>query len=166
MEPFLGQIILFAGNFAPRNFALCDGQLLSVAANSALFSILGTQYGGDGITTFALPDLRSRVPIHQGTGIGLTNRFIGEQGGSETVTLTTANLPTHSHAIQSAAEGNTDDPDGNYIAGAGINSFSTIQNTSSKPTGNTGGGSPVNNLPPFLTLNYCIALTGIYPSRS
>ena len=166
MEPFIGQIMLFAGNFAPRYWAFCEGQLLPIAQNAALFSILGTTYGGDGITTFALPDLRGRAPIHPGTGPGLTYRTLGERGGVESTYLSIANLPSHNHGVPAAAEGNTDDPSGNYIAGAGINSFSTVQNDSSQATANTGGGQPVNIMSPYLAMNYCIALQGIFPSRN
>src|SRR3954470_22596670 len=105
MDPFIGQIILFAGNFAPKGWAFCSGQLLSIAQNSALFSLLGTTYGGNGQTTFALPDLRSRVPIHAGQGPGLTNYVQGEQTGVENVTLTTPQLPAHTHAVNGVASG-------------------------------------------------------------
>lgn len=166
MEPFIGQIQAFGFNFPPRGWAKCDGQLLPISQNTALFSLLGTQYGGEGITTFGLPDLRGRAPIHQGSGPGLSNRGLGDKIGNETTTLTTVNLPAHDHSINSAAEGNTDNPSGNYIAGAGLNSYSTVTNTTSKSTAITGEGQATNNMQPSLALNYCIALVGIYPSRN
>lgn len=127
MEPFIGQIIMFGGNFAPRGWALCDGQLLPISQYSALFSILGTFYGGDGRTTFGLPDLRGRVPMHPGNGAGLTQRQLGQKLGAENNVLTTPNLPSHNHGVVLAAkeEANTDNPTGNYIAGAGFDGFGT-----------------------------------------
>lgn len=170
MDDFLGIIKIFAGNFAPRGWAFCDGQLLSISQNSALFSLLGTTYGGDGMTTFALPDLRGRAPVHAGNGPGLTDRRIGQRFGSETVTLTEANLPGHSHttSVNAASEGDTDNPTGSVVAGNGVNSFGTASDTtlSSETTGNTGGGQAINNLQPVLVINYIIALQGIFPSRS
>ena len=137
MEPFLGEVTLFAGNFAPRGWASCDGQLLPIAQNTALFSILGTTYGGDGRTTFALPDLRGRTAIHEGTGPGLTNRPLGERTGVEQVTLTQAQLPAHDHTLP--------------WGGA---------------TYDTGGGQAHTNMQPSLALNRIIGLQGYYPSRS
>ncbi|MCF4100075.1 tail fiber protein [Gillisia sp. M10.2A] len=166
MEPFLGEVILFAGNFAPRDWALCNGQLLAISQNSALFSILGTTYGGDGRTTFALPDLRGRAPIHAGRGAGLSDRILGSRSGAEITTLTALNLPSHNHSISAAEEGNTDVPNDNYIAGAGLNSYSTVTDTASKSTGNTGNSQAFNNMPPYLVMNYIIALQGIFPSRN
>ncbi len=174
MEPFIGQIILIGFNFAPRGWALCDGQLLSISQNTALFSLLGTTYGGDGRTTFALPDLRSRVPVHVGTGPGLSMVRWGEKGGLEENTLTVNNLPAHGHPINLAAKevGDTDDPNNGVIAGNGLNSFGSSANTSPGATlaagtsGSVGNGSQFENRQPFLGLNYAIALTGIYPSRS
>ena len=173
MEPFLGQITIFAGTFAPRGWALCDGQILPIASYTALFSLLGTTYGGDGRTTFALPDLRGRAPIHAGSGPGLSNRRLGEKSGAETNVLAVSNLPAHNHgfAIPAKAEGNTDDPSGNFIAGDGTNAFATPAASGdvtmgAGTTGNTGSSTPVNNMQPFLTVNYIIALTGIFPSRS
>lgn len=166
MEPFIGQIQAFGFNFAPRGWALCNGQLLPIAQYSALFSLLGTTYGGDGRTTFGLPDLRGRAPMHFGNGPGLTSRQLGQRGGAESVTLTTAQLPSHNHNLQSAPEGNTDEPVDNYIAGAGLNSFSTEASTTSKATTNSGGNLAHENMQPYLTINYCIALFGIFPSRS
>lgn len=166
MDPFLGEVILFGGNYAPRGWAFCDGQLLPISQNSALFSILGTTYGGDGYTTFALPDLRGRAPIHAGSGPGLSDRRLGLRSGAETTTLNTLNLPSHNHTISAAEEGNTDVPNNNYIAGAGLNSYSTETDTASRSTGNQGGSQAFNNMPPYLVMNYIIALQGVFPSRS
>ncbi|SEK18994.1 Microcystin-dependent protein [Maribacter orientalis] len=170
MEPFIAQIMMFGGNFAPRGWAFCDGQLLPISQYSALFSLLGTTYGGDGRTTFGLPDLRGRVAIHPGNGPGLSSIRLGEKGGTETNTLSTAQLPPHTHGVSvpSKEEGNTDVPAGNYVAGAGLDSFGTITDSSMKTfqTLNAGGGQSINNIQPFQCVNYIIALQGIFPSRS
>lgn len=174
-DPFLGEIRIFAGNYAPRGWAFCDGQLLPISQNTALFSLLGTNYGGDGRTTFALPDLRGRVVVHPGQGPGLTSRQIGEKGGSETNTLTVNQIPTHSHTATATNpvfndEANTDDPTGKYPAVSGENMYS--DQTSGDGVlpqvtiGNAGGGQPVNNMQPFIGINYIISLQGIYPSRN
>lgn len=167
-EPFIGQITLFAGNFAPRSWAFCDGQLLPISQNQALFSILGTTYGGDGRTTFALPDLRGRVPIHAGQGPGLSPMQLGQRAGSETNTLSVQQLPSHSHPLNSKEEGNSDSPVGTFIAGDGSNSFgsSADKQMSSTAVGAVGGNQPVNNMQPYLAVNYIIALFGIFPSRN
>ncbi|MCW5517437.1 phage tail protein [Muriicola sp. Z0-33] len=166
MEPFIGQIQAFGFNFAPRGWALCNGQLLPIAQNTALFSLLGTIYGGDGRTTFGLPDLRGRVPMSFGTGGGLTPKSIGQRGGSETNVLGIFNLPAHNHAIGAKALGDTDDPTGNVVAGDGTNAFGTSSDINADPTANTGGGQAVNNMQPYVVINYCIALTGLFPSRN
>lgn len=170
MDPFIGQIIMFGGNFAPRSWALCDGQLLSIAQNTALFSILGTTYGGDGRTTFGLPDLRGRVPIHPGNGPGLSAYRLGQKGGSESNILTISNLPPHNHTINTKEEGNTEDSNGSFIAGNGSNSFGTtsdLGNTlATRALNNTGNNQAVNNIQPFQCVNYIIALQGVFPSRS
>lgn len=158
MDPILGTIILFAGNFAPRGWALCDGQLLPISQNTALFSILGTTYGGDGIHTFALPDLRGRAPIHAGNGPGLTPRNLGESGGQESVTLTPNEIPAHVHGIQAAPEPHGD-PSGNILAAA------TQEKAGVSHTGPAGGNQPHNNMQPYVAVNYIIATEGIYPSR-
>ena len=169
-DPFIGEIRMFGGNFAPRGWAFCDGQLLSINSNQALFSLLGTIYGGDGRTTFALPDLRSRLAMHEGHGPGLTNRPQGLKSGSEFNILSVAQMPSHSHTvnIQAVEEATTDNPDGSYIAGSGSPAFGTVPDISlATPTvGNTGGNQEVNNLPPYLTVNYIICLQGTYPSRN
>jgi microcystin-dependent protein len=174
-EPFLGQIIMFGGNFAPRGWALCDGQLLAISSNQALFSILGTIYGGDGRTTFGLPGLRGRVAMHPGNGPGLSSRRLGEKGGTETNTLTVPNLPAHNHAATlhaSSGAGNVPDPAGSVLAKKNrTNIYSNsatpdvTMNSASVTTANTGGGQAVNNVQPFLAVNYIIALEGIFPSR-
>ena len=186
MEPFLAQIVMFGGNFAPRGWAFCDGQLLPIAQNTALFSLLGTTYGGDGRTTFALPDLRGRTPIHAGTGPGLSTRKLGARGGSQTNTLNVLNLPSHSHATEAhlltsgTAAGNS--PVNSYPAPAAgrstsgavsISGWGTTANGANAGTngvsvtvGNTGGGQAVNNMQPWECVNYIIAMQGTFPSRS
>ena len=167
---------MFGGNFAPRGWALCDGQLLSIASNEALFSILGTTYGGDGRTTFGLPDLRGRVALHAGTGPGLSNRRLGEKGGAEDVTLSTQQIPSHNHPLTeftlpvSTATANHDDPDGS-VFGAGPEFYSQAVPDVSMPltegtVENTGGGQSHPNMQPFNTVNYIIALVGTFPSRN
>lgn len=193
MEPFIGQIILFGGSFAPRGWALCEGQLLPITQNSALFSIIGTIYGGDGRTTFGLPDLRGRVAIGQGNGSGLRNYKLGLKNGQENVTLNLTNLPNHAHNATFtqtsgtsttpavADEANSDEPNNNKLAIPNITGANRIYssgttdtnlaNGTATVTGNiqvlpTGGQQPFNNMQPYLTTNYIIALTGVYPSRS
>lgn len=179
VNPYIGQIAIFAGNFAPRDWALCNGQLLAISEHAALFSILGTTYGGDGRTTFALPDLRGRTPIGTGQGSGLTDRTLGTKGGAETVTLNTSQMPSHTHPGKlSIEEGVRDTPQANDIpavttmtsglATVKLKSFGpeTSNSVDSGSTGSTGGGQAHNNMQPYVTLNYCIALNGIYPSRS
>ena len=168
MDPFIGQIQAFGFNFAPRGWAKCDGQLLAISSNTALFSLIGTTYGGDGRTTFALPDLRGRSGIHFGNGPGLSNVSWGQQGGAENRTLTVANLPAHGHAINAKEEGTTDDPTGAFVAGDGTNAFgaATDKVMADTSVGNTGGGQSFSTRDPFLGINYCIALQGIFPSRN
>ncbi len=181
MEPFIGQVILFAGNFNPRGWAFCDGQLLPISSNSALFSILGTTYGGDGRTTFGLPDLRGRVAVHEGTGPGLPAVRLGQKSGNATTTLAVQNLPSHTHTIAntltlraSSATGNTDDADGGTLAG-GLDTYvegnADVDLNATMLSGavtaqNTGSGTAFSNMQPYLGLNYIIALVGTYPSRS
>jgi microcystin-dependent protein len=169
MEPFIGQIQLFGFGWAPRGWALCDGSLLSISSNTALFSLLGTTYGGDGRTTFALPDLRGRVPVGQGQGPGLTNRTLGEVGGEEAVTLTVQQIAPHNHGIQASGSAASKSPAGQVPAftSAG-SSYGASDGTQMAPgmATNTGGGQPHDNMPPYLGACYCIALVGIYPSRN
>jgi len=173
MDPFIGQIIMFAGNFAPRNWALCNGQLLSIASNTALFSILGTTYGGDGRTTFGLPDLRGRYAMHPGNGPGLSPRQLGQRGGAETSTLTAANLAAHNHPATLHASANAADssnPTGNRpgLAEAYSQQAASVDLASdSATTGNNSGSSTsFSNMPPYNNVNFIIALVGTFPSRS
>jgi microcystin-dependent protein len=180
-DPFIGEIIMFAGNFEPRGWAFCNGQLLSIAQNTALFSILGTTYGGDGRTTFGLPDLRGRLPMHPGQGPGLTPHSLGEQSGTETVTLTQANLPAHTHPATGIArafsgKGNSNAAAGNaWAKDAGVQSAtysSSAPDTDMKAgtvnvtVSPTGGSQPVPTLPPYTCISFIIALEGIFPSRN
>ena len=164
-EPFLGQLLLVPYNFAPQGWAFCQGQILPISQNTALFSLLGTMYGGNGQTTFALPDLRGRVALSTGTGPGLSNYDLGQVGGTETVSLTQNQIAAHQHTIggtNSAATGAR--PGGNVNAQGG--SYSATSDAAMQPTGISGGSQPHTNVQPFLGLNYCIALEGIYPSRN
>lgn len=166
MDTFLGQIMLVGFDFVPRGWAMCNGQLLSISQNTALFSLLGTQYGGDGQSTFALPDLRGRVPVHKGQGPGLRTYTQGETGGTESVTLTTNNLPSHAHPLIGATEQSTDRPSGNVApAVGGAYGRPSVSAGMTSMTGPAGNGQPVENRPPFLAMNYIIALEGIFPSR-
>ncbi len=175
-EPFIAQIKMFAFNFAPRGWAFCDGQLLSISSNSALFSLVGTIYGGDGTTTFGLPDLRGRFPMHLGNGPGLTPRLIGAKSGVETVVITEAQLPTHTHTgtMKAASTiGDAASPSGNHLAQSndGENNFSSSSLDSalaadSLTLASTGSSQAHNNMPPFLAINFSIALQGIFPSRN
>ena len=179
--PFIGEVIMFGGNFAPRGWAFCDGQLLAISQHDALFSILGTTYGGDGRTTFALPDLRGRAVIGPGNGPGLTSRRLGQKLGSERETLSVAQMPSHNHLSTTASSlvdlsneiGASDNSDEQYISNhlGGFNEDATsgakLEGVSSTTTiNNTGGGQSHNNVQPSQTVNYIIALIGIYPSRS
>lgn len=219
MEPFIAQIMLFGGNFAPRGWAFCDGSLLPISQNTALFSLIGTIYGGDGRTTFALLDLRGRAPIHQGHMPGGQYSYrLGQRGGQESNTLNTSHLPAHNHPVSgsgggisgsatatiSGAPGVTmnvsddndagEEPNGNYLgkndAGAlyasghngtmasgaisadaetlavSVDTSGLSVNMSGLSTGNTGGGQPIQNMQPYIAMNYIIALQGIFPSRS
>ena len=184
MEPFLGQIQAFGFNFAPRGWAKCEGQLLPISQNSALFSLLGTIYGGDGRTTFALPDLRGRCSIHAGQGPGLSNYQQGQRGGAETTTLNIQNMPAHNHTgavVVSNANATSNEPStggsigkSNVMMGRSqteVSAFNngtpdTVLNGASVQTNNNGGGQSFNNVQPYLVVNWCIALQGIYPSRN
>jgi len=174
MEPFIGQIEVFGFNFAPKGWAQCNGQLLPISQYSALFSLLGVTYGGDGRTTFGLPDLRGRVAINQGQGPGLSTYTIGQAAGAETVTLTTLQIPAHTHTavLRGNSEGATSNEPSNKSLGAGANIFNTnppesgeALNASSIQVAPTGGSLPHNNMQPYLTINYCIALEGVFPQR-
>lgn len=172
MDPFLGEIRMFAGNYAPQGWALCDGRILQIAQNQALFSILGTTYGGDGRSTFALPDLRGRVPVNAGNGPGRTARPFGSSGGAETVTLTANQMPNHTHpAMGSSNAASQYSPAGQVWANETSGTAAVYNNTPNtamhaQAIGATGGNQPHENMPPFLCVNFIIALEGIYPSRS
>jgi len=168
-EPFIGEIRVFGFNFPPRDWALCDGQLLPISQNTALFSLLGTTYGGDGRTTFGLPDLRGRVAIHPGQGPGLSDYRWGEKGGVENVTLIPGQIPSHNHPVGcSSDDANAGAPPGNYPASVGSPIYSNSKNANMNPAviGNTGGSQSHTNVQPYLGVYHCIALQGIYPSRS
>ena len=174
-EPFIGEIKMFGGNFAPKGWAMCNGQLLSISQNTALFSILGTTYGGNGTTTFALPDLRGRVAIQQGQGPGLSNYVLGEVAGTETVTILQTQMPSHTHLVNCNTGAATQpSPSGNLPAspqdgqgGAGTGYLPTANATMSPQTiGLAGGGQPVPIMQPFLCVTFIIALVGIFPSRN
>jgi microcystin-dependent protein len=170
-EPFVGEIRMFAGNFAPRGWAFCDGQLLAVSQNDALFSLFGTIYGGDGRTTFGLPDLRGRIPIHAGHGPGLSERRLGAKMGEEKVTLTVNQLPSHNHepmqASTNAGTGNA--PFGQLPANSPSVDLwiedSQSENLASAAISHVGGSQAHSNLMPFLCVHFIVALFGIYPSR-
>lgn len=170
-EPFIGEIRMFAGTFAPRNWAFCDGQLLAISQNDALFSLLGTIYGGDGRTTFGLPDMRGRVPVQFGQGPGLSNRTLGARFGEEQVDLTVDQIPPHSHQLSAASTGGTaDTAAGNVQASsASVRAYRADTPPSVQLATSTivesGGGAPHSNLMPSLCVNFIIALFGIYPSR-
>lgn len=164
MDPFVAEIRIFTGNFAPKGWAFCDGQLLPITQNTALFSLLGTYYGGDGRSNFALPDLRARVPIGGGQGPGLSLNVLGESGGQQQVTLAGADIPSHYHATQVAtAEATSNRGAGAYPALG--NSYASTDVVASGATTST-AGIPHENRPPYLTLTYIIALQGVYPARS
>lgn len=173
-SPYLGEIALFAGNYAPQGWAFCDGRLLPISENSDLFALIGTTYGGDGESTFALPDLQGRVPMHAGTGPGgLTPRVLGENLGTETVTLTTSQLPAHTHAVPASTQpGTTASPVGAVPALAGSGSAQYTPDAGSLATQPTqllaavGGSEAHNNMQPYLAVHYIISLFGIFPSRS
>jgi microcystin-dependent protein len=172
-EAFIGSIVMFAGNFAPRGWAFCQGQLLPIAQNTALFSILGTTYGGNGQTTFALPDLRGRAPIGTGQGPGLTNITLGEAAGSESVTLNVTQMPAHTHAVAcDATSAGAADPanafPGNPGALSGAQLYGPTASATMAPAmiAPSGGSQPISVQQPFLGINYIICLEGIFPSRN
>lgn len=170
-EPFVGEIRMFAGNFAPRGWAFCDGQLLAVSQNDALFSLLGTIYGGDGRTTFGLPDMRGRIPVHAGSGPGLSPIRLGEKAGAENVTLTVNQLPSHKHDVSAnSAAATSSDPTGKVSANTSptnvySTSLATPQTMNSAAITATGGSQSHSNLMPSLCVHFIMALVGIYPSR-
>lgn len=163
-EPFLAEIRIFGFNFAPRGWAMCDGQILPINQNQSLYSLLGTIYGGDGRTSFALPDLRGRVPIHVGNGYSE-----GQKGGEEAHTLSVNEIPGHTHTIQASTDASTaQDPTNNVLAKSGqiYKQSSNLVDMVSGTMANAGGGQAHENMQPFLALNFCIALQGLFPSRN
>lgn len=171
MEPYLSEIMLVGFNFPPRGWAFCDGQLLPIAQNQSLFSLLGTTFGGDGRTTFALPDLRGRVSVHPGQGSGLPNYSLGQKGGENNVTLNISQIPSHSHSLMvNNSAGNSSNPEENFIASnaEGINHYSNTNNAKANnfSIANAGGNQSHNNMQPYLGINHCIALQGLFPSRN
>ena len=169
-EPFIAEVKIFAGNFAPRSWAFCDGQLLPIAQNTALFSLIGTTYGGDGRTTMGLPDLKGRAPMHPGRGPGLTQRRLGQKGGVETVALNLGQMPQHNHAINvvdgvpdQSSPGGASHAQAPIYAPDGANLNANLANSA---IANQGGGGAHNNMQPYLVLNFIIALQGLFPSRS
>jgi microcystin-dependent protein len=188
-DGFLGEVKMFAGNFAPRGWALCEGQVLAISQNTALFSLLGSTYGGDGRTTYALPDLRSRVPVGTGNGPGLLNYRLGQQGGAENNTLTVNQLPSHTHLATgtvtpnaSTEKATSDDPTGKYpsaavypISRSELKPVLTYGDTTNAKMGsnpvnvtvsNTGGNQAINNIQPYISINYIICINGTFPSRN
>lgn len=179
MDPFVAEIRIFPFNFAPKGWALCNGQILPLSQNTALFSLLGTTYGGDGKSNFALPNLQGMTPMFWQQGTGLTDHFIGETGGEEAVTLLATELPGHSHTVNATTtQGTTDQPNGNLLGEgqyanqttSGPLNYYTAATTPQVPmnafaTSIAGSSFPHNNMMPYLTLNFCIALQGVYPPR-
>ncbi len=173
-NPFVAEIRIFGFNFAPKGWAFCDGQLIPISQNTALFSLLGTYYGGDGKTTFALPNLQGDSPMQQGQGAGLSQHFLGETGGEQTVTLLQTEMPSHSHSAQGVAGAGGASPAPNTTwasanqRGISVYTAGAAQNVGMNPLalGPSGGDQPHNNLMPYLTLNFCIALQGVYPARN
>ncbi|MGD8190186.1 phage tail protein [Brevibacillus ginsengisoli] len=169
-ESYLGEIRMFAGNYAPIGWALCNGQMLSIAENPDLFSLIATTYGGDGIETFALPDLRGRIPIHMGRGSSGINYVIGDKGGVETVTLTNSEMPIHTHTPIASNVAGKDTPAGNIWATLPFTGYSTNttgpQRMKSTAISVEGGSQPHDNMMPYLAVNFIISLNGIYPSQS
>jgi microcystin-dependent protein len=163
-SPFIGEIRMFAGNFAPQGWSFCDGSLIPISENDALFNLIGTTYGGDGQSTFALPDLRSRVPVHAGPGFTL-----GQTGGEETVTLTVQQIPSHIHVPQAkSVAGNQASPAGGVWAASSLNQYTANTPSSSMDAaalGSAGGSQPHDNMVPFLVVNFILSLFGVFPSQ-
>jgi microcystin-dependent protein len=170
-EPFVGQIAMFGFNFAPSGWALCNGQLLPISQNTALFALIGTYYGGNGTTNFALPNLQSTVAIHQGQGPGLSPYVIGQTGGTENVTLTSGQMPLHNHQVNAnASPASGSRPAGSVLGRPTTDIYAAAPDGSTTlnagTISNTGGSQPHPNLQPFLVVNFCIALQGVFPSRN
>ncbi len=172
MDPFVAEIRIFPFNFAPRGWSWCDGQLLPLSQNTALFSLLGTTYGGNGKSNFALPDLQGRSPMHPGQGPGLSLHDLGETGGSETVTLLESEIPSHSHVLRASSDdGELKSPSPNRVLARSSSGFAYNSNTPNvamapQALTPTGGDLPPNNMQPYLTLYFCIAMQGVFPPRT
>jgi microcystin-dependent protein len=176
-EPYIGEIRMFGGNFAPLGWAFCDGQLMAIAENDALYALIGTTYGGDGQSTFGLPDLRGRAPMHVGQGLGLTNRILGEKAGVETVTLLTTQLPTHTHPLVGSTDladlagPQTVNPANNAMLAQTstfdhyVDSSATTQLNAQSIT-SQGGSQPHENMQPFLCVNFILSLSGLFPPQN
>ncbi|ELK43120.1 MULTISPECIES: phage tail protein [Brevibacillus] len=170
MEPYVGEIRMFAGTYAPRGWAFCEGQLLSIAENELLFSVIGTTYGGDGMTTFGLPDLRGRVPVHMGTNPSTQTAYpLGAMGGTETVVLQSGQLPTHTHTVNVSSTDGTDVEPGGHVWAKRISQFSQNQaaiQMSPLAVESIGGNQPHNNMMPYTVISFIIATIGYYPVQS
>jgi microcystin-dependent protein len=171
-DAFVGEVRMFGGNFPPVGWAFCNGAILPISQNTALFSLLGTSYGGNGTSNFALPNLQGAFPVHAGAGPGLSQRIVGESGGSDTVTLTRAQLPAHGHGLEAVSTATTGRP-GNTVSLAPTSNGSALYrapdvylNTAPSDIGASGGNGAHNNLPPYLAVSFIIALQGIFPPRS
>ena len=171
-QPFIGEIRMFAGNFAPAGWAFCDGQLMPISENDALFTLIGTTYGGDGQETFGLPNLQSRIPLHSGTGPGLTNKTLGESAGVEAVTLSTQQIPIHNHAFLVSTSSGTGTSPANAVLASGSNvsifrpDVIPIQPMNPASLSPVGGSQPHDNMHPFICINYIISLFGIFPQQN
>jgi microcystin-dependent protein len=169
-SPYIGEIRMFGGNFAPAGWAFCDGSLIAISENDALFALIGTTYGGDGQSTFALPDLRSRVPVHMGTGPGLQSYQIGETGGVESVTLSIPQTPSHTHALAaSTTTANSTTPQNNLLAQADVDMYLADApdiNLNAQSVTPVGGNQPHDNMAPFVTISFIISLYGIFPTQN
>ena len=167
--PYVGEIRMFAGNFAPAGWAFCNGALLAISENDVLFTLIGTTYGGDGQSTFALPDLQSRVPVHMGTGGG-SSYIIGQSSGVESVTLTTSQIPAHSHVpLCNSGAGTNASPQNDVWAALDSNIYSDVAPSvimAPSALGSTGGSQPHDNMVPFLVINFIISLFGVFPSQT
>lgn len=170
-DPFVAEIRIFGFNFAPRGWAFCDGQLMPISQNTALFSLLGTTYGGDGKSTFGLPNLQGAAPMHPGEGPGLSPHYLGEQGGTETVTLLESEMPSHTHALRAntidPADTSTPGTSATFAPSTGGTLYQAAADTTLAPLALSpaGGSLPHNNMQPYLTVNFCIALQGVFPAR-